>query len=164
MKSGVGLLAAGLMISLGQVSAGETDEKPPMEISAGEAAARVAMARDVLSEIRQFSSSEIGESGRPSPGSIALTTVVNYNPKAKEFFEMLYMFGDTPASRLYGVAGMLILDPNAKKRFDHDHIKAHSNEEVEVEIGCIVGRSTFDAIAGDLLKGGGTEYLLKELQ
>lgn len=154
-----------LMMVCGQSRGGAEELTDVEHLEKGDEVAReiVSLARESLWNVNDFSFGKVGEPAELAPGCVALTVLVKYDPEAQSFFEKLYMFSIKPEARLYGMAGLLVLDPEAKKRFLPEHIAEHGAEKVQFFVGCLGGETTFADKANELLEGGAGNYLLKVL-
>lgn len=122
----------------------------------------IAKAHDILSNAQVYAVGGVGVAGSPSSSCWALTVVVRYDPSAKEFLNRL-LDNAEPEGRLYAVAGLLLLEPDQKKRFQTVKFVERSEDRVWTLFGCSGLLSRFEAQVNDLLEKGAKHLLFEKL-
>ncbi len=125
-----------------------------------DAAKLIDKARDILCNTQVFASRAFGEGGSPTDACWALTVIVRYDPEAKWLLNELFESAEFPEQRLYGMAGLIALDPKAKDRFTEEKLKEFSEERVYTQFGCVGEASTFGIQRHMLLQDNYTGYYL----
>jgi len=139
------------------------DEEKVLAKGGPDAEAMIQKAQSILASAQVLATSGVGFAGAPTSNCWALTVIVRYDPKAKEFFDSLYERAQAPEQRLYAIAGLVTLDKAEAARFTPEKIVEYADEKVHTLVGCNGSQSTFGVEAASLLKGGAAWYLYKRL-
>lgn len=156
------VLAATVMVSLTGFG-GEVQGETAMLQTGGPSAVRIiAKAHDILSNAQVYAVGGVGVAGSPSSTCWALTVVVRYDPSAKEFLNRLLDYAE-PEGRLYAVAGLLLLEPDQKRRFQTAKFAERSEDRVCAQFGCSSLISRFETQVNRLLEDGAKHLLFEKL-
>lgn len=161
MPSSVTLLAA-VMVSLAALGAQPSDEEISLRGGGKDADLIIAKARDVLSNAQVYAVGGIGVAGSPSVGCWALTVVVRYDRSAKDFLNRMLECAE-PEGRLYAVAGLLLVEPKQRARFQTAKFVERSEDRVWTQFGCSSLSSRFETEVNRLLEGGAKHLLFETL-
>ncbi|WP_395750279.1 hypothetical protein [Prosthecobacter sp.] len=158
------LLTVFTLMALPVLHAELAGEEALLKKGGPDAAKLINKARDILYNTQVFASRGVGEGGTPTDACWALTTLVRYDREAKSFLNDLFEQAEFPEQRLYGMAGLIALDPKEKSRFTEEKLKQFAEERVCSQFGCVGEASTFGIQRYLLLQDGYTGYyLFKEL-
>lgn len=92
----------------------------------------------ILQRATQFESAAVGVAGQPSKYALAWRKVLR-SPDAASQFRSLLETGATIPGRLYGLAGLRYVDPDAARAW-RAAPPSWAAEEVDILFGCIGGR------------------------
>lgn len=158
------LLTAFTLMALPVLHAELAGEEAVLKKGGPDAAKIIDKARDILCNTQVFASRGFGEGGAPTDACWALTVIVRYDPEAKWLLNELFERAEFPEQRLYGMAGLIVLDPKEKSRFTEEKLKKFADERVYSQFGCVGEASTFGIQRYLLLQDNYMGYyLFKEL-
>ena len=120
-------------------------------------------ARAVLATQQVLASKAVGFGGQPSSGCWALSVVVRFDKEAKEILEAIYQSCNEPATRLYAIAGLTIVDPDSKTRFTSEKLGSAAHQKVEYIDGCEGSTVSFGDAAKSLILYGSKGYIYDKL-
>lgn len=121
-------------------------------------------ARSLLVSAEVFASGAVGYGGTPTDTCWALSVVVRFDPKGKEFLTSLYARPSSAVAKLYAAAGLLSLAPGDRKLFN-DSLRAAGQREIVIQRmdGCIETRESFGVALSSLLESGPSPYVYPKL-
>ena len=127
-------------------------------------------AKNILYHTQVFSTTYWDRGGIPSSACWALTVIIRYEPKPKQFLNELYLLSHrygpyNPTAKLYAIAGLIIIDPTMREKFAVKDIPKELRESmVKQQRGCVGKSLTFGAALEELVKAlRPEEYLFDEL-
>jgi hypothetical protein len=139
------------------------DEENRLKRGGADAEMIIRKARSILASVQVLASRGIGESGTPTSACWALTVIVRYDPKAKEFLNELFQYAETTEQRLYASAGLASMDKPEAVKLAQDRITKFADDVVHTQFGCVASQSTFGLEAARITDGGASYYLFEKL-
>lgn len=154
-----------LVVSAGCVaSAKEPGEAAVLKAGGKGARVLVEKAHGILEKAEVFASGAVGFAGARTSNCWALTVVVRYDPQGEAFLEKLYATARHPEAKAYAVAGLITLDPKAKKRFALSKLPDELKDtHIESITGCELSHESFGTAVSVLLEFGAGQYLYDKL-
>lgn len=157
------LFATLIALSLPALRAEPPSEEAVLKKGGPDASALINKARDILSTSEVFATRVAGEPPVATSSCWALTVIVRYDPKAKEFLNSLFDAPKFPEQRLYAIAGLVTLDPAEKKRFASEEISKFATEPVQTQFGKTSTSTDLVTAAYMLIQQGTPYYLFPQL-
>ncbi|WP_395747261.1 hypothetical protein [Prosthecobacter sp.] len=157
------LFAVFAALSLPALGAEPPGEEAVLKKGGAEAAALISKARDILSTAEVFATRVVNEPAVPTSSCWALTVIVRYDPKAREFLNALFESPKAPEQRLYAIAGLVTLDAAEKKRFGPAEIGAVSSPPVQTQFGKMKNTTDLPTATYMLLQQGTPYYFFPQL-
>lgn len=141
-----------------------TNEEAVLKARGKSAGRVIEKAYGILSAATVFTSCAVAPEGFSTSSCWALTVVVRYDPQAEQFLTSLYRSSDNLEKKLYGIVGLMALNPKSKERFAVEGFPSQLRAQiVRVQNGCVQEPVTFEAALQFALQAGPGFYLCKTL-